>query len=127
MDDDRLAREAARYFGFSEGDGQAARAALNLPSEWFRVRFTELANFAKTFGVNIAALAEFIANSTSGIEPWQPRDRISPQDRDRIREAIVSRGESGGDWAGAILSLLNELENLRPQRGSGQPSPGQPK
>jgi hypothetical protein len=67
------------------------------------LRITQLASFASTFGVSVKALAEFITRTGSGIEPWSPKDPHNKEDWARIREVT-----EGGDWAGAILRLLDK-------------------
>ena len=34
------------------------------------MRFNQVAKFARTFGLNIRSLAEFVAQTGTGIEPW---------------------------------------------------------
>jgi len=112
MDEQSLARSLASYFGFSEEDGDAARAALSPWPEGFTIRFSELARFAKQFGVDLLPLAEFIARTSTGIEPWVSKDTLSKDDWERIDRAIEeTRAEHrGAHWAETILSLLNELD-----------------
>jgi hypothetical protein len=91
---------------------------LRLSPKDLTVRFKEVADFAETFGLNIRSLAEVIAQTGTGIEPWQPRNDFTSEDWRRIREA-QERLASGGDWAGTILALLDEVERLRGHRSSG--------
>ena len=102
----------AREQGFSEEDGVAAKEILGLPADGFEVRFMNLASFARVYGIGLRELARFVAESSSGIEPWEQRGSksdVSPDDWNRIRQAIKSRAK-GGDWANTILSLVDELE-----------------
>jgi hypothetical protein len=113
MDEEKMARGAAQYFGFSEEEGLAARNLLSPWPQGFNVRFSELCRFARDYGVSLPALAQFISEATQGIEPWdRGKDPLSPDEHKRVREAIASRSR-GGDWAGAILSLLDEVDALR--------------
>jgi hypothetical protein len=117
MDQDDIVRSIARYHGHSEEDAFAARDLLRLSPKDLTVRFKEVADFTETFGLNIRSLAEVIAQTGTGIEPWQPRNDFTSEDWRRIREAH-ERLASGGDWAGTILAL-DEVERLRGHRSSG--------
>lgn len=110
VDEDRFVRETTRHYGFTEEEAFAARDLLNLRPKDLVVRFNGLADFAKKYGVSLRALAEFVAKTTSGIEPWEPSKRHSDEDWKKIDEAMEG---FGGDWAAAILSLRNEIERLR--------------
>lgn len=83
------------------------------------MRFNDVATFARRFGLNIRSLAELIAETGTGIEPWQPRGELRHEDYERIREA-EERLAKPGDWAHTILALLDEVERLRRQRSSGR-------
>jgi hypothetical protein len=120
MDDqDEFVRSLAEYHGHSEEDAFAARDFLRLSPEDFVVRFSEVARFARMFGLNIRSLAEFVAETGTGIEPWQPSYELTREEYERIREA-EERLARGGDWAHTILTLLDEVERLRGQRSSGR-------
>jgi hypothetical protein len=69
-DHDEIIRSLAEYHGHSEEDAFAARDLLRLSPEEVVVRFNQVAKFAKTFGLNIRSLAEFVAETGIGIEPW---------------------------------------------------------
>jgi hypothetical protein len=103
VDREALIDSLADSYGLPRPDLDAAVALLNLPAEGFAVRITQTASFASTFGVSIKALAELVAQTGSRIEPWDPTDRHSREDWARIHEVM-----DGGDWAGAILRLLDE-------------------
>jgi hypothetical protein len=121
VDSDTFVRHTARYYGHAEEDAFAARDLLNLRPEDLVVRFNGVAHFASTFGVNIRALAALIAESGTGIEPWEPGDRPSSEEWNRIREAEEQLG-SPGDWAGTILALLDKVDRLRAGNGPrGEP------
>jgi hypothetical protein len=109
MDDEEAeARASAEFYGFSAGEALEARRILNLLHDHFAVRFTELARFAKIYGVELVALAAFVA-SGSGIEPYEDTTGISSDEWRRIGEA-QERLASRGDWAHTILALLDEAE-----------------
>jgi hypothetical protein len=57
--------------------------------------------------LNIRSLAEFVAETGTGIEPWQPRYELTHEEYKRINEA-EERLARGGDWARTILVLLDE-------------------
>ncbi len=113
-------REVARYYGHSEEDAGAIRDLLRLSPKDLVVRFNDIARFARTYGLNIRSLGELIAESGTGIEPWQPPHDYTREDYKRIREA-EERLASGGDWAGTILALLDEVERLRGHHSYGGP------
>jgi aryl-alcohol dehydrogenase-like predicted oxidoreductase len=113
VDNDALVRETARYYGFSDEDAFAARDLLAFNDRDLAVRFNGLAHFSRTYGVNIKDLAALIVETGSGVEPWKPDDRTSSEDWARIDEEIRRRAPGGGHWAETILSLVNELEELR--------------
>jgi len=115
VDEDKFIRDTARFYGFPEEDAIAARDTLNLRPEDLVVRFNALAHFAKTYGVNILALATFIVDNGIGIEPWEPKHDFSSEDRRRIHEA-EERLAGPGDWATTILALLHEIDELRGPR-----------
>jgi hypothetical protein len=120
MDQDDIVRSIARYHGHSEEDAFAARDLLRLSQKDLTVRFQEVADFAETFGLNIRSLAEVIAQTGTGIKPWQPRYSLTHEEYERIHEA-EERLASGGDWAGTILALLDEVERLGGHRSSATP------
>jgi hypothetical protein len=88
------------------------RDLLALPELDGVVRFTELARFAKTFGVPIDELAPFVVDRGTAIEPWKPNDGLSSSDWERVRGAIA-RLSGAGHWANTILKLLKEIDRLR--------------
>jgi hypothetical protein len=88
-DEDDVVRSLATFYGHSEQDAFAARDLLQLGPNDFAVRFSNVARFAKTFGLNIRSLAEFIAETGTGIEPWQV---------ERLRGEPPTRG-GNGDYA----------------------------
>src|SRR2546427_12448265 len=115
VDEPAFLQGLASQYGFTMSDLEAARAALNLPPGEFPIRFTFLVVFANTFGVNVKALADFVAKTTSGIEPWPRQDRPLPgaltsEERARVKEVVPD-----GDRAHAILRLLDRLEHQREQ------------
>jgi hypothetical protein len=69
-DQNEIVRSIAKYHGHSEEDAFAARDLLRLSPEDLVVRFNQVAKFARTFGLNIRSLAEFVAQTGTGIEPW---------------------------------------------------------
>lgn len=111
-DQDEIVRSLAEYHGHYEEDAFAARDLLRLSPEDFVVRFAEVARFARAFGLNIRSLAEFVAETGTGIEPWRPRYELTREEYERIHEA-EERLARGGDWARTILALLDEVERLR--------------
>jgi hypothetical protein len=118
-DQDEYIRSIAQYHGHSEEDAFAARDLLRLSPNDLVVRFNDVATFARRFGLNIRPVAELIAETGTGIEPWQPRHEFRHEDFERIREA-EERLAKPGDWAHTILALLDEVERLRRQRSSGK-------
>ena len=112
IDQDAFIRETARFFGHTVEDALAARDLLHLRNEDVVARFTEAARFARTFGLNIRSVAGMIAESGTGIEPWEATVVYSSQDRAPIREA-EKRFAKRGDWGGTILALLDEVDRLR--------------
>ena len=123
-DPDAFVRQTAAFYGHEVEDAFAARDLLNLRPEDLVVRLTQLADFARTFGVNILSLAGLIAETGTGIDPWKTDDRYSSEDWKRVRDA-EDRLASGGDWPGTILALLDEVERLRTNEEphDGRPSP----
>lgn len=111
-DDDDVIRGIARYHGHSEADAFAARDLLRLDPNGFAVRFVAVAAFARTFGLNIRSLAEIIAETGTGIEPWQPSFEMTHEDYERVHEA-EERLAKPGDWFHTILALLDEVDRLR--------------
>jgi hypothetical protein len=71
VSEEEKVRSLAEYYGFSAEDVTRARAALKLRPEDFLIRFTDVVRFACDFGLDLKALAEFVAASTSGIKPWE--------------------------------------------------------
>jgi hypothetical protein len=118
MDQDDIVRSTARYYGHSEEDALAARDLLRLSPKDLVVRFNAVAHFARTFGLNIRSLAELIAETGTGIEPWQPSDEFTHEDYERIHEA-EERLARPGNWARTILALLDEVERLGGRLPSG--------
>jgi hypothetical protein len=117
LDQDEYVRSTARYYGHSEEDALAARDLLRLSPRDLVVRFNAVAHFARTFGLNIRSLAELIAETGTGIEPWQPSDEFTHEDYERIHEA-EERLARPGNWARTILALLDEVERLQGHRSS---------
>ena len=115
IEEEDIVRETAEYDGFSAEDGLAARDLLNLGPKDLVVRFQGLASFAKKYGVDLRALAEFISQTTTGIEPWGRPRTYSSEEKRKIDEALVG---FGGDWIGAILRLQEEVERLREAGGT---------
>lgn len=116
-DEEEIAREAADFFGFTAEQGLEARRILDLPHDDFAVRFTEVARFAKIYGVDLVALTAFVA-SGSGIEPYKDTTGISTDEWGRIHEA-QERLAARGDWARTILALLNEAASRPSPDASG--------
>ena len=108
-DEEEIARETADFFGFTAEQGLEARRILDLPHDDFAVRFTELGRVAKIYGVDLVALAAFVA-SGSGIEPYEDTTGISSDEWGRIHDA-QERLAKRGDWAHTILALLNEADS----------------
>jgi hypothetical protein len=77
---DEIVRSIAKYDGHLDGDALAARDLLRLSPEDFLLRFKEVSDFARTFGLNIRSLAEFIAESGTGIEPWRARYELTREE-----------------------------------------------
>ena len=98
-------RVLADRYHFPVEDVEAARAILNLSPNDFGIRFTNLVMFAGEFDIDVKTLAEFVAAKTSGIKPWVSRSKHTSEDWERIRQVVP-----GGDWAEAILRLLDRLE-----------------
>jgi aryl-alcohol dehydrogenase-like predicted oxidoreductase len=119
-DQDDLVRSLARYYGHSEEDAFAARDLLGLTAKDFVVRYQEVAHFARTFGLNIRLLAELIAKTGTGIDPWQPSFEMTPEDYERVHEA-EERLAKPGDSFHTILALLDEVDGLREDRPLGTP------
>ena len=86
--------------------------SCGLARKTFVVRFAEVARFARTFGLNIRSLAEFVAENGTGIERWHLSYELTHEEYDRIHEA-EERLARAGDWARMILALLDEVERLR--------------
>jgi hypothetical protein len=116
-DQDEIVRSLAEYHGYSEEDAFAARDLLRLSPEDLVVRFNQVAKFARRFGLNIRSLAEFVAQTGTGIEPWQPGYELTRDEYERIHEA-EERFARGGDWARTILALLDAVERLRGEQAS---------
>ncbi len=89
-------------------DVEAARAILNLRVDDFVIRFTTLVDFADEFGLDVEALAEFVAANTSGIKPW-----VSPNGpTESAWEALIA-----GDLAAAESQAKQMLEAARSRSG----------
>jgi hypothetical protein len=84
VDSETFLNALADSYGLPLPALDAAVALLNVPAEDFSLRITQLASFASTFGVSVKALAEFIARTGSGIEPWDPKDPHGREDWARI-------------------------------------------
>jgi hypothetical protein len=113
--DEEFVGAVADRCGFAADDVRAAHDLLNLRQGELHLRLSQLAIFAKTFGVDIRNLAEFIARTGGGIEPYTNKSHMTSEESERVREAIKARA-TPGNWADAILSLLDEIELLKNQR-----------
>lgn len=109
--EDEFVQTIAKHYGFPAEDVLASAHSLNLPEGGLVVRLNGLASFAKTYGVDIRSLAEFVQGTGTGIEPWERSHDMSLEDSKRVKDAIASRARPG-DWATAILALLDELEQI---------------
>jgi len=108
VDEADLVRSLAKHCHFSVEDVEAARAILNLRVDDFVIRFTTLVDFADEFGLDVEALAEFVAANTSGIKPW-----VSPNGpTESAWEALIA-----GDLAAAESQAKQMLEAARSRSG----------
>lgn len=106
VDDAALAKGLGDYYGYQADELLAAKEALNLSSTDVVVRLTELAKFSKAYGVSPSELARFLADRGTGAAPIERR----PSNLTESQWATVRREVPDGDWASAILRLLERLQ-----------------